>query len=149
MGASELGKEISRRRRQERMTQQELSEGICSQAALSKIEKGDTVPALENLFHLSIRLNQPLDKWLLIMTEMGDAESLDEVTGELENLIQKREFLQVIMLTEQKLSAMKDSQRTWMKHYLEFIDSSARYHAKMTDWQNFIQQCKDMLPSQV
>ena len=57
MDAETLGEKLKLRRKELGFTQQQLSLGICSQAQLSRIEKGFHHPSTEKLSLLLSRLN--------------------------------------------------------------------------------------------
>lgn len=49
------------KRKELRLSQQTLAEGICEQSQISKIERGHFIPSADLLFKLSQRLEVPLD----------------------------------------------------------------------------------------
>lgn len=48
---------IRQKRKEKGLTQKELAEGICAQAVISKLEKGDTTPSVDIFFKLINRLD--------------------------------------------------------------------------------------------
>lgn len=56
MDFSAVGKKIKELRKQIKLSQGELAEGICTQAQISKIEKGDVYPYASTLYLISQRL---------------------------------------------------------------------------------------------
>ncbi|HEM2541628.1 TPA: helix-turn-helix transcriptional regulator [Streptococcus suis] len=56
-----LGEKLRLRRKELKLSQKTLAEGICEQSQISKIERGSFMPSAELLFKLSKRLEVPLD----------------------------------------------------------------------------------------
>ncbi|WP_406686207.1 helix-turn-helix domain-containing protein, partial [Rossellomorea vietnamensis] len=56
MDYSIIGKKIKELRQEVNITQGELAEGICTQALISRIEKGETDPNATALYQISKRL---------------------------------------------------------------------------------------------
>ena len=54
-------REIQIEKKELRLSQQTLAEGICEQSQISKIERGHFIPSADLLFKLSQRLEVPLD----------------------------------------------------------------------------------------
>ena len=112
MGIGELGKEISRLRKQQVMTQKELAQDVCTQAALSQIERGQTTPALETLFFLSLKLNKPTSHFLQYVLD-DNVEYINETMLFIENLAFEQRFKDIYRLTQKELRTMESSSRTW------------------------------------
>ena len=55
-----IGNEIKRIRKEKKMTQKELCDGICSQAEISKIENGRNSPTIDLLQQIAKRLRIPM-----------------------------------------------------------------------------------------
>ncbi|WP_155962546.1 helix-turn-helix domain-containing protein [Streptococcus ruminantium] len=58
---STLAEKFRTKRKELRLSQQNLAEGICEQSQISKIERGHFIPSADLLFKLSQRLEVPLD----------------------------------------------------------------------------------------
>ncbi|HFH9837056.1 TPA: helix-turn-helix domain-containing protein [Streptococcus suis] len=56
-----LGEKFRLRRKELKLSQKALAEGICEQSQISKIERGSFMPSAELLYKLSKRLEVPLD----------------------------------------------------------------------------------------
>ena len=61
-----IGEVIKRKRKELRLTQEELCEGICEPSTISRIESGKQVPAKNKLDALLQRLDLPGDRLSLI-----------------------------------------------------------------------------------
>lgn len=55
--ATKFGEEIKKKRLEKGLTQKELSENICTQATVSNLENGASVPTISILLKLADRLN--------------------------------------------------------------------------------------------
>lgn len=62
---STLAEKFRLKRKELRLSQQTLAEGICEQSQISKIERGHFIPSADLLFKLSQRLEVPLDYFLM------------------------------------------------------------------------------------
>ncbi|HFI0042483.1 TPA: helix-turn-helix domain-containing protein [Streptococcus suis] len=56
-----LGEKLRLKRKELKLSQKALSEGICEQSQISKMERGNFMPSAELLFKLAERLEVPLD----------------------------------------------------------------------------------------
>lgn len=56
-----IGDKVIKRRKELRLTQSDLSENICTQSQISRIEKNDIMPSSETLFLLANRLKVSMD----------------------------------------------------------------------------------------
>ncbi len=144
MGIGELGKEISRLRKQQVMTQKELAQDVCTQAALSQIERGQTTPALETLFFLSLKLNKPTSHFLQYVLD-DNVEYINETMLFIENLAFEQRFKDIYRLTQKELRTMESSSRTWFEQYLRWMNAVSSYRLKRTDYPSTMSLLKDLL----
>lgn len=56
-----LAEKFRLKRKELRLSQQTLAEGICEQSQISKIERGHFIPSADLLFKLSQRLEVPIE----------------------------------------------------------------------------------------
>ncbi|KMJ56907.1 hypothetical protein AB685_19500 [Bacillus sp. LL01] len=105
----ELGKEIKRLRRANKLSQSELAKGICCQTTISGIEKGRTLPSIDIMFYLSKRLNVTMD--YLLSTTLQRAENYVLSTTQLiNNYLKTANYAEIFELTtlERKLRNKRD-----------------------------------------
>jgi len=57
-----FGQQIKQLRSERKMTQKELAKGVCSQAELSKIENGKTMPTIDLVQRLSQKLHISMEQ---------------------------------------------------------------------------------------
>ncbi|WP_285801183.1 helix-turn-helix domain-containing protein [Exiguobacterium sp. s193] len=89
-----IGNQIKRIRKEKKMTQKELCDGICSQAEISKIENGRNSPTIDLLQEIAKRLRVPMS---LLFQDRFESEAYREIDNLLSRLLreQKYEFLQL------------------------------------------------------
>ncbi|WP_421381883.1 helix-turn-helix domain-containing protein [Bacillus salacetis] len=86
MDFSAVGKKIRELRRNIGLSQEELSEGICTQAQISKIEKGDVYPYASTLYLISQKLGVDVNYFF----DIGMTPRLDYVQEVKRQLFQAR-----------------------------------------------------------
>lgn len=127
MSFSDLGLEIKNLRKNRGFSQKELSNGICSQAQISKIEKGDVYPLATTLYELSARLGVDINFFFeRVLVERLDY--VEEVYNQIRQAIDEYDYQMVndIVNTEKK--------NPLYNNYLEFRqfimwhDGICRFH---------------------
>ncbi|MHA7138089.1 helix-turn-helix domain-containing protein [Rossellomorea arthrocnemi] len=103
MDYSVIGKKIKELRKVVGLTQGELAEGICTQALISRIEKGDIYPSATSLYQISKKLGVDVNYFF----EIGTTPRLDyvkEVERQLKKLRVKLKYDEIIEIvrTEEK-----------------------------------------------
>ncbi|WP_299744308.1 helix-turn-helix domain-containing protein [uncultured Rossellomorea sp.] len=103
MNYSVIGKKIKEMRKSVGITQGELAEGICTQALISRIEKGDIYPSATALYQISVKLGVDVNYFF----EIGTTTRLDymkEVEKQLRYMRVNRRFEEMMELvkTEEK-----------------------------------------------
>jgi transcriptional regulator with XRE-family HTH domain len=100
---SVIGKKIKELRKAVGLTQGDLAEGICTQALISRIEKGDIYPSATALYQIALKLGVDVNYFF----EIGTTPRIDyvrEVERQLKTLRFKRKFTEMIEMvrTEEK-----------------------------------------------
>ncbi|UTE73455.1 helix-turn-helix transcriptional regulator [Rossellomorea marisflavi] len=144
MGIVELGKEISRLRKQHSLTQKELAQDICTQAALSLIERGMTKPTLETIFFISLKLNKPISYFLQYLLD-NNVKYINRTVAFIENLTFTQRFNDVYQLTAKELQTVENNNRTWFEQYLRWMNTVSAYRLNRIDYQNTVSRLKDLL----
>lgn len=99
MDYSIIGKKIKELRQEVNITQGELAEGICTQALISRIEKGETDPNATALYQISKRLGVDVNYFF----EIGTTPRLDyvkEVERQLRQLRKKHLYKEMIEMVK-------------------------------------------------
>ena len=111
MDYSVIGKKIKELRKGARLTQGELSEGICTQALISRIEKGDIYPSATALYQISKRLGVDVNYFF----EIGTTPRLDyikEVERQLRKLrirLKYEEMMEMVRAEEKNPLFFRDN----------------------------------------
>jgi transcriptional regulator with XRE-family HTH domain len=138
---SEIGKNIKELRKTIGLTQGDLADGICTQALISRIEKGDIYPSATVLYEISQKLGVDINYFF----EIGTTPRLDyvkEVERQLKiarRTLQYNEMIEIVIAEEQnplfKYNLKNQQLLYWHKgiYQLEFInnmDKSLEYFNK-------------------
>jgi transcriptional regulator with XRE-family HTH domain len=108
---SAIGTKIRELRKDVGLTQGELADGICTQALISRIEKGDIYPSAASLYQISKKLGVDVNYFF----EIGSTPRLDyvkEVERQLRKLrikLKYNEMMEVIKVEETNPLFYKDS----------------------------------------
>lgn len=103
MDQSVIGKKVKELRKTVGLTQAELSEGICTQALISQIEKGLVYPSAQALYEISIKLGVDINYFF----EVGATPRLDyvqEVERQFRRIRRKNQYREIreIVKVEEK-----------------------------------------------
>ena len=90
MDFSIIGQRIRELRKSLKLSQEELAEGICTQAQISKIEKGDVYPYANTLYLISQKLGVDVNYFF----EIGSTPRIDYVNEVFRQLRLARRSLQ-------------------------------------------------------
>ncbi|MBB5174718.1 helix-turn-helix domain-containing protein [Texcoconibacillus texcoconensis] len=146
MGIKELGQAISMQRKKLKMTQAELAEGICTQPALSSIEKGETTPTLENLFFLSLKLGNSLDDILFYLNESIDPTRVKGEINTIERSLSNQEYKIIQELADKEIKELEGTgEVSWYLHYLFWAKYLSDYKLNIIGYQKAIDLCKSLL----
>ena len=110
MDYSVIGKKIKELRKVVGLTQGELADGICTQALISRIEKGDIYPSATSLYQISKKLGVDVNYFF----EIGLTPRLDyvrEVERQLKKLrvkLKYDEILEIVKTEEKNPLFLKD-----------------------------------------
>ncbi|PYZ95943.1 hypothetical protein CR205_16335 [Alteribacter lacisalsi] len=146
MGAEELGLEIANQRKKMNFTQAELAKGICSQPALSVIEKGEVSPTLENLFYFSLKLNKSVDYFLQYLIEDKDPDHINRVIQTIEKLTVEQKYRDIYQLVDKESESVKEGTGgSWFYLYLKWYRAVSTYHLKLSDEEETLINLKELL----
>lgn len=140
-----IGYEIKRLRKEKKITQAELCEGICSQAEISKVENGKNSPTIDLLQQVAKRLKVPLSMLFQDHLRSDVFQSYDE---QLADLLRTNQYVDALKLSEHVLSTTEYEQvrnlaryyqvivqeRSGQIHYLKAVQSLERLLNKEQLW---------------
>lgn len=94
----ELGELIKHKRKELGLTQKELSDGICTQALISRIEKGDIVPKKAILDKLGKRLNLEKNELNQVTTKTKYNDDVAQIKRTIRRYLAKRDYETIELL---------------------------------------------------
>ncbi|RDI40149.1 helix-turn-helix domain-containing protein [Falsibacillus pallidus] len=102
MDFSVIGKKIRELRKLMGLSQEELAEGICTQAQISKIEKGDVYPYASTLYLIAQRLGLDVNYFFDIGTtpRIDYVQEVEEVLGSARRRMSYSEMLEIVKSEE-------------------------------------------------
>jgi len=89
-----LGKSISELRKSLGLTQKQLADSICTQALISKIERGEVMPSADMIFKISNQLGVDVN-YFLKSAVSSRSDFVEETFTRIREAIQKRDYLEV------------------------------------------------------
>lgn len=118
-----LGDKLKQYRKQKNLSQQELAEGICTQATVSLMEKKDKVPSIKIILQICRRLNVALED---ILAGMGSG--LDDQFSRISRAIRFGDYHGADQLLKQidEKGIHNAFDRERFHYYLGFIEIGAR-----------------------
>ena len=123
MDYSVIGRKIRELRKVVGLTQGDLAEGICTQALISRMEKGDIYPSATALYQISIKLGVDVNYFF----EIGTTPRIDylrEVERQLRTLRLKRRFsemMEMVKAEEKNPFFYKDNERLQLLYWHKAI----------------------------
>ena len=112
-----IGNEIKRIRKEKKMTQKELCDGICSQAEISKIENGRNSPTIDLLQQISKRLRVPLS---LLFRDQLESDAFREADNHLSSLFREQKY-QEMRLELLRTDAIHHNEIRLLKAYFTIL----------------------------
>lgn len=141
-----LGEEIKRIRKSKRMTQSDLSDGICTQATISGIESGRTFPSIDILYYLSLRLQVSMDYFFEKIT-FRQEQYVNETYSYIEQLIKQDNFKELLELTNFELNRSSGYKDPSLDLYLRWQRAICSYELKEVTWEHCVSQLQNLLES--
>ncbi|MCM3617904.1 helix-turn-helix transcriptional regulator [Sutcliffiella horikoshii] len=147
MDSKLLGEEIKRLRKQQLLSQKELSDGICCQTTISSIEKGRALPSIDILYFIALRLNVTIDYFFQNNYQNNQTYISDTIIS-IEEYVKSKKYHEVHEITklERKLSKARDLGRM----FNQFIDWHFFRSAQLIgliSWEECVEQLKLLLLS--
>lgn len=118
------------KRKELKLSQKELANGICEQSQISKIERGHLMPSADLLFKLSQRLEVPLDYFFNKQIEVkSNLSSFKHLATRLLNdrNYMDLEYLYQLEVNKNNLLSLEDQMYlTWVKAIINFYQYDSR-----------------------
>lgn len=119
-----LGKKIKKIRKQQKLTQKELSQGICTQVTISKIENYDKLPNLIILNNICKRLGIPINE---VCIENSNDHSNYVFFQSLEEFCDNQQYLKAHQFIEKHNPKVKSFTSLETKYYNYFLGLTQLY----------------------
>ncbi|MFI8575776.1 helix-turn-helix domain-containing protein [Rossellomorea aquimaris] len=114
MDYSVIGNKIKELRKTVGLTQGELAEGVCTQALISRIEKGDVYPSATTLYQISKKLGVDINFFFEIAT-IPRLDYVNEVERQLGKLRRGRQFEEMIEIVN-----VEEKNQVFISHQYNF-----------------------------
>ncbi|MCT8138451.1 helix-turn-helix domain-containing protein [Anaerobacillus sp. CMMVII] len=106
---------------EKRLISKELAKGICTQPAISKIEKGEVCPQLDTLYMLALKLKVPLSYFINILL-FENKDYIDQTVTYIEELTSRHQYQEAYHLVKAELKTKNQdpwfhSYLTWQQYY--------------------------------
>jgi HTH-type transcriptional regulator, pleiotropic regulator of extracellular virulence genes len=144
----ELGKEIKFLRKLNKLSQNEMAEGICTQPTISGIEAGKVYPSVDILYLLSIRLKVNFEHFVKIL--LNDTKSyIEETKGQIEILLKNKNYHEIYEICTFELSQRKSREIGFaFEQYINWTYIISKYYLKLISTQECIEHLNKMLEQQ-
>ena len=129
MDFSLIGKEIKVLRSALNLSQAELSEGICTQSQISKIEKGEVFPLANTLYYIAERLGVDINYFYDLATN-PQLSYVQEVFSQVKVLLNRSEFEEVYTIVENERKNPLFVNNRKNKQFLLSTEGVCVYHLK-------------------
>lgn len=129
-----IGNEIKRIRKEKKMTQAALCDGICSQAEISKIENGRNSPTIDLLQQIAKRLRVPIS---LLFQDQHQSEQFREVDRRLTELFRDQNFDGLLIEIEKIKQTVFNNEIVLLARYFEIVSAE---RSKKVDYRSSISQ---------
>ncbi|WP_216831518.1 helix-turn-helix domain-containing protein [Alkalihalobacterium elongatum] len=140
MDAIKLGKEIQFLRKERGISQKELSEGICNQSEISRIESGKVFPNVQTLYYISIKLKVSISHFLSVASMERD-DYIDSTKETIKLLAKEKKYDDIYRLTSIELNNSHNIVHENYNKFLKWFHLIASYEIKKITYQ----ECLDEL----
>ncbi len=141
MNKQQLGKEIAALRKRKKLSQGQLAEGICSQSAVSQIEKGLIYPKIDTLYYLAAKLDTSFSHFVNLLLE--ENHSWEEEIQYIEYLIAEQKHKEICLYV-QKLREKNKQLEDWISSFTSWAFSLGRYYCGDISLERTIQDLKQL-----
>ncbi|HEW6700552.1 TPA: helix-turn-helix transcriptional regulator [Streptococcus pneumoniae] len=131
-----LAEKFRLKRKELRLSQQTLAEGICEQSQISKIERGHFIPSADLLFKLSQRLEVPLDYFfneqIEIKSNLSNLSNFKQLSARLldDRNYDDLEYIYRIEIERSTFLTLEDrTYLEWIKAIIDFYQYDSKCEA--------------------
>ncbi len=142
MESKQLGAAIVASRKKKGLSQRQLAAGICTQGAVSQLEKGTMLPRVDTLYYLALRLDLSLGYLVDVFLDPGHPERAT-FSDKLEHAAQERRH-DVVLKEIDAFRAAHDVTAS-MGYYLDWFEAVSRVHQGLSTRREAISTLRAML----
>ena len=128
-----LAERFRLKRKELRLSQQTLAEGICEQSQISKIERGHFIPSADLLFKLSQRLEVPFDYFFNEQIEIkSNLSNFKQLSARLldDRNYDNLEYIYKIEIERSTFLTLEDrTYLEWIKSIIDFYQYDSKCEA--------------------
>ncbi|WNB92543.1 helix-turn-helix domain-containing protein [Bacillus sp. NEB1478] len=139
-----LGEEIFNLRKYYKMSQKELAEGICSQAAISKIESGECFPGIDTLYLISIKLRVEITYFISLLFQERNGYISTTIEW-IEKLNTNKNYEELYEITKFERSNNLKSYGYQYEQFINWHYYLASYYLKFMSYVEVTDQLKELL----
>jgi len=123
-GGMDFGNLIKSKRKELGLTQQELSDGICTQALISRVEKGDIVPQNSILIQLGERLNISKEEIVDLAYTTRYNNEISEIKDIIRKALSRRDYRQVEVIMNRNEAVIENINNENDHAFFTWIEAS-------------------------
>ncbi|QKS72941.1 helix-turn-helix domain-containing protein [Paenalkalicoccus suaedae] len=138
-----FGATIERIRKERFMSQKQLAAGICTQAAISRIEKGLVYPKIDTLYLIATKLDVPIDYFIDVLTNTHRAER-NAFISMMEDLLAEQKFEKIYPIVEEHLEN-DDGNDYWLAEFMRWLYHLSSFHTERTTLEEAVLRLKKLL----
>lgn len=120
----ELGELIKHKRKEMKITQKDLANGICTQALISRIENGDIIPKENILDKIGERLYLNKEDLTLVSSNTRYREKIDQLKQTIRKYLTQRDYKTIELILLQNKSLIDEIKNDNDRAFLAWIEAS-------------------------
>jgi HTH-type transcriptional regulator, pleiotropic regulator of extracellular virulence genes len=140
MNKNKLGQSIEMLRKKKKMSQGQLAEGICTQPAVSQIEKGKVYPKVDTLYYFASKLDTSLSHFVEVLLEEPE-EKQNEVIQKLNRLSTEQKHEEILTC----IKGLSKPLPPWMKLFTSWLQYLSEYYLDYRSLKETIHIFKSLL----
>lgn len=122
---SSFGSVLKEIRKNRKLTQKMLSEDICSQSVLSRIENDEELPNVVVMQHICQRLGVTIDQ--IMQFQSDEVRNITEIFRKIENHFRHKEYKEILIYMDQiKIEHQLHLDTDWQQYY--YYKGSCQYY---------------------
>ncbi|MBO1579645.1 helix-turn-helix domain-containing protein [Bacillus sp. XF8] len=145
MHAEKLGAEIKKIRMLRGLTQKQLSDNICHQSEVSRIESGAVYPSMDILQGIAAKLQVPIIHFYEVLI-YSDIERKKQFKDQIQILCKKKQYAEIHKIVSEELK--KEESHPEFKQFLLWYYHLSAYALKKVNFEYCISELKNIIHQQ-